>query len=282
MDRAAGAIALQIRQAKAFGDHALARECRVAVHQQRQHRDALIRRIAVLVLLGADFAEHYGIDDLEMRGICRERQVYLVAVELAIRRGAEVILDVAGAFDVGRRRRAALEFMEQRAVRLAHHLRQHVEAAAVRHADHDFLYAEIAAALDDLLERRDQQLAAIEAEALGAGEFDVAEFFEPFRLDQLLQNRAAAFLGETDLLVRSLDALLDPRLLRAVRDVHELDAERLAVGAAADRDDLAQRAELQPEHAVEKYPAIEIGISEAVTARIEFLGILWRLEPERI
>jgi hypothetical protein len=57
--------------------------------------------------------------------------------------------------------------VEQRAVRLRQHLRQHVEAAAVGHAQHDLLHAEIAAALDDLLERRDQRLAAIEAEALG-------------------------------------------------------------------------------------------------------------------
>ena len=41
-------------------------------------------------------------------------------------------------------------------MRLAHHLDQHVEAAAMRHAEHDLLHAEIAAALDDLLERRDR------------------------------------------------------------------------------------------------------------------------------
>ncbi len=29
----------------------------------------MVRRIAVLVLLGADLAEHDGIDDLEMRGL---------------------------------------------------------------------------------------------------------------------------------------------------------------------------------------------------------------------
>ena len=37
MDRAAGAVALQPRQAEALGDHALAGEGRVAVDQQRQH-----------------------------------------------------------------------------------------------------------------------------------------------------------------------------------------------------------------------------------------------------
>ena len=96
------------------------------------------RRGAVLILLGAHLAEHHRIDDLEMRRIGGERQMHLVAVELAVRRGAEVILHVAGAFDLVRRRRAALELVEDRAVRLAHHLREHVEAAAMRHADARF------------------------------------------------------------------------------------------------------------------------------------------------
>ena len=215
VQRTAGAVALQVRQREAFRHHALAGERRVAMHQHRQHRNAHVRRIAVLVLLGAHLAEHHGIDDFEMRRVGGQRQMDLVVVELAVRRGAEMIFDVAGAFDRVRIGRAALEFMEQRAMRLAHHLGQHVEAAAMRHADHDFLHAEIAAALDDLLQRRNQRFAAVETEALGAGEFDVAELLEAFGLDQLHQDRAPALAGETDFLVRPLDALLDPGLLRA-------------------------------------------------------------------
>src|SRR6266576_3659715 len=158
-----------------------------------------------------------------------------VVVELAIRRGAEMVFDVAGALDRVGIGRAALELVEQRAMRLAHHLREHVEAAAMRHAEHDLFDAEIAAALDDLLERRNQRLAAVEAEALGAGELGVAELLEAFGLDQLVEDRALAFAREGDLLVGALDALLDPALLLRVRDVHELDAERLAVGTLADR-----------------------------------------------
>ena len=208
--------------------------------------------------------------------------MHLVAVELAVRRGAEVILHVARAFDVVGRGRAALELVEHRAVRLAHHLGEHVEPAAMRHAEHDLLHAEIAAALDDLLQRRDQRFAAVEAEALGAGELGVAEFLETFGLDQLVEDRALAFAREGDLLVGALDALLDPALLVGVGDVHELDAERLAVGALQDRDDLAQRAEFEPEHLVEEDLAVVVGFGEAVGARIELLVVLARLEPERI
>ena len=135
MHRAAGAVPAQSRQAEAFGDHALAGEGGVAGDQQRHHHGAVVAGGAVLVLLGAHLAEHDRIDDLEMRRIGGERQVHPVAVELAVGGGAEVILHVARALDLVGRRRAALELVEDGAVRLAHHLRQHVEPAAVGHAD---------------------------------------------------------------------------------------------------------------------------------------------------
>src|SRR5437879_9105262 len=193
-----------------------------------------------------------------------------------------MVLDVAGTFDRVRIGGAALEFMKQRAMRLAHHLGQHVEAAAMRHAQNDLLHAEIAAALDDLLQRRDQRFSAVEAKALGAGELEVAEFLKTFGLDQLVQDRATALAGETDFLVRPLDTLLDPGLLRGVRDVHELDAKRLAVGAFADRNDLAKRAVFEAEHVIEEALAVEIGFGEAVGARIELFAIALRVDAERI
>src|SRR6185369_550378 len=141
---------------------------------------------------------------------------------------------------------------------------------------------EIAAAFDDLFQRRNQRFTAIEAEALGAGEFEVAEFLETFGLDQLHQDGAAALAGKTDFLVRTLDALLDPALLRGVGDVHELNAEGLAVGALADRDDFAQRRVFHAEHMIEEDLAVEIAFGEAIGARIEFFAIARRLDPERI
>ncbi len=152
----------------------------------------------------------------------------------------------------------------------------------MRHAHHDLFHAEIAAALDDLLQPRDQRLGAVEAEALGAGELHIGEFFEAIGFDELLQDRALAFRRKADLLVGTFDALLDPRLLLRIGDVHELDAERLAVGALADRDDLAQRGEVEAEHVIEEYLAVEIGVGEAVGTRIELFVVLRRLDSERI
>ena len=58
---------------------------------------------------------------------------------------------------------------------------------------HDLLHAELAAALDDLLQRRDHRLAAIEAEALGAGDISCRRnFSKPLGLDQLVEDRLLA------------------------------------------------------------------------------------------
>ena len=261
---------LQARKPEAFGNHALARKRRVAVNKQRHDRRAFARFAAVLILFGADLAEHDRIDDFEMRWVGGQRQVDVVAVERAVRRCAQVIFHVARTFDFVRLRRAAFEFLEDRAERLRHHVGEHVQAAAMRHAEHDFAHAELAAALDDLLERRDHRFAAIEAEALGAGVFHVAEFFEGFGFDQLAQDRLAAFGREGDVLLRAFNALLDPALLRGIRDVRELHADLAAIGAAQNGQDLAHGRRFEPEHAIDENRPVEIGVGEAVGFRHQF------------
>src|SRR4029077_11784056 len=109
---------------------------------------------------------------------------------------------------------------------------------------------------------RNQRFGAIETEALGAGELDVAEFLKAFGLDQLVQDGAAALAGEADFFVRAFDAFLDPGFLRRVGNVHELDAERLTIGALADRDDLAQARVFHAEHMVEEDLAVEIALDK--------------------
>ena len=119
-----------------------------------------------------------------------------------------MILHIARTFDIVGLGAAALEFVEQLAIGLAHHIDQHVQAAAMRHAQHDLVHAQLAAALDDLLQRRDGGLGAVQAEALGADELG-GELLEVFGLDQLVEDRLLAFGGEVDRL-SAFDALLQP------------------------------------------------------------------------
>src|ERR1700733_15965718 len=185
-----------------------------------------------------------------------------------------MILHVAGALDVVGCRLAGLEPVKDGALRLFHNLSQHIEPAAMRHADDDLAHPKRTTALDDLLHRRDHRLGAVETETLGPGELQVAEFLEAFRFDQLVEDGALALAGKSDLLVRPLNALLNPALLRAVRDVQEFDAERLAIGPPQDGDDLADRAEFQAEDLVEKDRTVEVGVVEPVSARIELFLVL--------
>jgi hypothetical protein len=125
---AAGAIAAQTGQRETLRHDALPRERRIAMQQQRHHpRAQLHQRFAflgprrALRLLGARLAEHDGIDNFEVAWIRRERQVHVVAVKRAVRRSAQVILHVSRAEHIVGRGRAALEFVEDRAIGLAHH-----------------------------------------------------------------------------------------------------------------------------------------------------------------
>src|SRR6185437_1147000 len=122
--------------------------------------------------------------------------MHLVAVELAVRRGAEMVFDVAGAIDLVGRGRTALELVEDDAVRLAHHLAQHIEPAAMSHSESDFSQTKLAATLDDLLESWNHGLGAVESEALSAGVLDVKKILEALGLNQLAKDRALALPRE--------------------------------------------------------------------------------------
>src|SRR5262249_47537042 len=127
-----------------------------------------------------------------------------------------------------------------RGVALVQHVDQRVEPAAMRHADHHVANAELAAALEDLLDRRDQRFAAVETEALGADELDAEIALQSFGLDHALEDGVAALDGEFGMVLDVLDALLDPDPLVGIGDMHVLHADLATVGLAQAVHDLAQ------------------------------------------
>ena len=275
VDRAACAIALQPRQCETLRHHALPRKRSIAVQQQRQLLGPV--ELAGLTrfreLLGAGPAEHDRVHRFEVRRVRAHREVNRVAIELTVGRGAEVILHIAGAEGARALRRAALELVEDLVIALAHHSGEHVEAAAVRHADDDFVDAERAAALDDLLQRRHGCLAAIQAEAFRARETFVQETLEGFGFDQLAEDRELALAGERNALVRPLDTLLQPGFLGRVGDVHELDAERRTIGPLQDIQHLVDGGALKAEHVVDEDRTVAVLRAEAIGRRVK-LGLL--------
>ena len=152
----------------------------------------------------------------------------------------------------------------------------------VSHAQHDVLDTKVTAALDDLLERGNGRLTTIEPKALGAGILDVDELLEALGLDQLAEDGFLAFLGEGDFLVRTFDAFLDPLLGFRIGDVHELDAQRTAIGALQDRQHLGNGRVFEAQIVVDEDLAAVIGIGEAVALGIELGRRLVGLHLERI
>ena len=71
---------------------------------------------------------------------------------------------------------------------------------------------------------------------------------------------------------RAFHPALDPGLLVGILDVHELDADRAAIGLAQDGLDLAQRRGFAAEHVVDEDRLVEVVVGETIGARIE-LGV---------
>ena len=175
-----------------------------------------------------------------------------------------MIFDVARAFHFRRCIGTALEFMEDRPMRFAHHLREHIQATAMGHAEHDFLHAESAATLDDLLQSRNHGFAAIKTEALRAGIFDIDELLETFCLDKFVQNGPLPLAGEGNFLVRPLDTRLNPGFFGWCRDMHELPAQRRAIGAPQNPEHFADCRIFETEHEIDEDFPVPISINEAV------------------
>ena len=281
MDRAAHAIALELRKLERLANQALAGKCRIAV-QQHAH-DLLARAVLFQRLLGAHAAQHDRVDRLEVGGVRRQRQMDAKAIgQLAIGRGAQVIFHIARALhrvDMGG---LALELGEHRGVGLAHDARQHIEPAAMGHADHDFIDTLARGAFDDRFHRRNHGLAAFEREALGAAIFDVDEGLEAFGLVEIGQDGPLLGGAQIGAVARALDAALDPGLLIRALDVHELDADARAIGLFQDRERFAQRAPGEAQHAVEIDWTVIVGFSEAVARRVKLGMVLVAFELEWI
>ncbi len=152
---------------------------------------------------------------------------------------------------------------------------QHVQAAAVGHADHDLLHALGAGFLDQFVHRGDEALAAFERKALLADVLGVQEALQAFGRRHLLEDVLLLLHREVRLAADRLQLLLPPALLVLVGDVHVLGADGAAVGLAQRVDQLAQRHAVAAEEGV---AGVEhrflVGVAEAVEGRIEFGDLL--------
>ena len=176
VQRAARRVPGQVGEVQRLGDDALARERRVAVDEDAERAARVVARdrLAAVGLLGARAALGDRVDELEVARVRHQRDADLAARRLPRRAHAEVVLHVAGAALVAERdgldRPLALELAQDRVVRAADDVREHVEPAAVRHAEHDVLGAVHRGELDRLVEHRHEQVEPLDRELLLAEE----------------------------------------------------------------------------------------------------------------
>ena len=267
MDRAAHRIAGQLAQVERLLHDPFADEGRVAVDQDRHA--PLVVEVGAAVLLGPREPQGHRVDELQVAGIEAQREV-----DLAARRSdvvvvvAQVILDVAAAaiqlgIDV-------LEFAEDVLRRLADDVGQDVEPAAVGHGHDDRLDALRRGLFDGQVQQRDEALGPFQRKALGADELAADELLEDHGVGQPREDADLFVAGKLQAVLRFFHPPLQPLAHFQVVDVHELGADRPAIGVAEPVHDVAERLRVRAGQRVGRELAIEIGFRKPPELRFQF------------
>ena len=100
----------------------------------------------------------------------------------------------------------------------------------MRHAEHDLVDAVLACSFDCKIQKRNQAFRAFERKTLCADEFLPNEFFKDDGIGEPRQNPNLFFVREPDPIPAAFHPVLKPVPNEDVVDVHELHADRSAVG----------------------------------------------------
>ena len=121
---------------------------------------------------------------------------------------------------------AAFELLEEIRRRFAEDVHQHVQAPAVRHADHDLLDTLPAGVVDQLADQRYQAFSAFQRKALLPDIFCMQVAFDALGRCQPGQQPVTPFVGQIWVGLNAFQPLLDPAFLGGFADVHVFRADR--------------------------------------------------------
>ncbi len=263
-------------EAKALIDDALAGQGGIAVEKDA-HGAAVGGLVVVVVLDGADLAENDGVLGLQMRRVGHQGQLHALSRRRrALEAHAKMVLDITRALVLSAG--GAGKLAEDGLVGFPDDVAEHVETAAVGHANDDVLDAVVDAAVDEGLHAGDEGLAALKAEALVVGVLCGQEGLERGAPDEAVEDAALLVDGVLEGLGH-LDALTQPVALFPVGNVDELDAVGAAVDLLAGGDDLAERhllaavaLETRQDARAQGVLGVEILLGELVVLELELLG----------
>jgi hypothetical protein len=254
VDRAAGAPVRHLRQPQRLHDDALAGEGRVAVDQERHHARAAV--VPHVILLRADDPLDDRIHQLQVARVERQRQVNLLAVHRPVVRKAQVILDVPVSLHV--LDALLFELRQDHLIGLVQHVRQHVEPPPVRHADDHLLDAEVDAVVHQRVDQRHHPFAPLHGKSLLPYVPRLEVLLESLGRHDLVQQRLGLGGRELGPIQERLHPLDEPFPLGFVGDVHELDADRAAVGRPQLLDQVAQGAVGRPQERPRSHLPVQV------------------------
>ena len=204
-----------------------------------------------------------------MARIEAEREVDVAAIGgTVIARMTEVVLHVTAAdmelrIEVGK-------LAEDPLGAFPHDVGKDVQAAAVGHGEDDDANSLRGSPFDRHLEERNERLAPLEREALRPQEPLLDELFEHCRTGHLPVDPQLLAPIELDPVFAPLHPHLEPLPNAEVVHVHELHADRPAVGVPQALDDLPQRHRLRAFDRVGGERPVHVLLGEVVEAGIEF------------
>src|SRR6476660_4162365 len=221
VDGSTDRIAFQVGKIEGLGHDSLARECSIAVDQQRYV--FLPAVFSITILFGAGASHRHRIDRFQMAGIGHQVDLNLCARASDVLAGrAHVIFHIAAAQNAPRVN--ILKAGRDLLGRAPGDVHNYIQAAAVAHA-HDQIYrAALAGSVENLVHHGDESGEALERKSLVAKITLLQHLFEEIGANQLVEN--VLLINRS---LRAFQALLNPAPPRGVCNVHELGADGSAI-----------------------------------------------------
>ena len=140
------------------------------------------------------------------------------------------------------------------------------------HAQDDLVDAVLSCTVDGQCQERNQALRTGEREGLHGRELATQEVLEGGGVGQLGEDPDLLGALQLDAILRPLHPILQPVFDLQIVDVHELHANRAAVGVAQAGEHLAQRERLSAEDGAAREFAIQIVAAQTVELGVQ-LGL---------
>ncbi len=281
VQRATGVEGARLRQLQGFRDHALASERSVAMDLDGQHLGA--GRVAAPFLPGPHGTLDHRVDHFQMRRIEGERDMHVAGRGLQIRGEALVVLHVARALQVGHVV-LAFEFRENIRGRLAEQVHEHIQAAAVGHADDRLFHTAGTGLLDDVIQQRNQRLTALQREPALSDVLGVQVALQTFRAGELPEDILPLLETVVAADLPGLELILQPQTLIGRGDMRELGADGATVDGLQAGQDIAQLHALGDAAVTggREELGVQVGIAETEIGQVQHFRTLTLHESEGV